>query len=95
MALKQGLLGKANEPLLGPMVTEGLVDSLALVGDERSDAWHTVWPCFEQPPGNVAEWASWLEEIEAKAVDLVGRIRSSDCRQRQTGRVGSLGRAPG
>jgi hypothetical protein len=57
-------------------VTQGLADTLALSGDLWSDRWRVVRPFFDSPPGDVAEWASWLEEFEGQAVDAVDRIRA-------------------
>ena len=75
ITLKQGLLGKADEPVFGPMVTEGLADTLALVGEEWIDRSPLAPAVCDDPPGNLAEWGSWLEEFERQAVDLVDRIR--------------------
>jgi cyclic beta-1,2-glucan synthetase len=76
VALKHGLLGKTEEPVFGPMVTHGLADTLALVGDEWSDERGAVLHFFNHPPGDLVEWASRLEEFEAQAVAVVNRIRA-------------------
>jgi cyclic beta-1,2-glucan synthetase len=76
ITLKHGLLEKALAPVLGPHVTQGLADTLALFGDESSDEWREAARFFDAPPGNLVQWASWLEECEAQAVAVLDRARA-------------------
>ena len=76
VTLKQGLLGKADEPLFASRVMEGFADTIALVGDERSDRWRTFRPFFDRSPGDLAEWETWLEDFERQALDAQDGIRA-------------------
>jgi cyclic beta-1,2-glucan synthetase len=76
ITLKQGLLAKAEEPVIGPKVMEGLADTLALVGEQWNDPSRLAPPDCDNLPGDLAEWASWLEQFENQAVDLFDRIRA-------------------
>jgi cyclic beta-1,2-glucan synthetase len=76
VALKQGLLEKPDEPILGPHVIDGLADSLALVGDRGGDEWHAVSSIFDERPGNLLDWASWLANLEKQSVGALSRMRA-------------------
>ena len=77
IVLKQGLLGKTDEPLFGPRVMQGLADTLALVAVDWIERWPVLGRFFDSPPGNLAEWASWLEEFERQASEAVQLNRFS------------------
>ncbi len=78
VTLKQGLLGKADEPILGTMVAHGLADTLGFIGEKWSDQSRLAALVSDQPTGDLAGWASWLEDLECQAVEVLDRIPVRD-----------------
>ena len=97
ITLKQGLLQKAGEPVLGPAVLAGLSDTLMLVaeqGDEQSC--QRLKAMLEVQPDDLGEWDERLQELEREAIALAGQRRRKRCWLRREERRGSsMGGSPG
>ena len=73
VTLKQGLLQKAEGPLLGPAVIEGLTDTLMLAAEQGGEEHRRFKALIEAPPDDLSEWDRWFQEVERAAVELAGR----------------------
>jgi cyclic beta-1,2-glucan synthetase len=73
VALKQGLLQKAQEPMIGTAVIEGLTDTLMLAVEQGGEQFRTLQALCAERPGDLSEWDQWLEKLEREAVALIGR----------------------
>ena len=78
VALKQGLLQKAEGPLLGPAVIDGLNDTLILAAEQGGEKPQRFTALLEAPPGDPHEWDRWLEDVEREAVELAGQATMRD-----------------
>src|SRR5262249_18298158 len=65
LTLAHGLREKAEAPIFGPTVIHGLADTLRLAVEEsRTEAARGLSSLLESPPGDLAEWDTWLEAFE-------------------------------
>src|SRR5262249_26778969 len=73
LTLAHGLREKAEAPIFGPTVIHGLADTLRLAVEEsRTEAARGLSSLLESPPGDLAEWDTWLEAFERGALELAG-----------------------
>ena len=97
VALKQGLLQKAGEPVLGPAVIEGLTDTLMLAAEQGGEQpSRRLKALLDAPPADLGEWDERLEEVEREAVELAGRATANDAGPgAKSGEAGGMGGSPG
>ena len=67
LALKQGLLQKADEPVPGPAVIEGLTDTFMLAAEQGGERIADGSAPSSSAPGDLGEWDQWLDEVEREA----------------------------
>ena len=72
IALKQGLLEKCEKPVVGPVVIEGLADTVFLVAEQTGNDCRRLKMLLAKSPGDLGEWDRWLQEFEAAAGELAG-----------------------
>ncbi|MDG3007912.1 GH36-type glycosyl hydrolase domain-containing protein [Paludisphaera mucosa] len=70
VALRQGLIEKAGEPIVGPAVAEGLADALNLALEVGGLDASRLRALLDAPPADVPGWRSWLDRVEAEAERL-------------------------
>ena len=75
--------GESRRAVLGPAVIQGWPTRSRWSATRRSDDWRAGSALLEQPPGNLAEWASGWRRSKAEAVDLGRPHPGSRCRRRR------------
>ena len=73
LTLKQGLIEKTREPVLGHAVVAGLTDTFRLI-DESWRERRAIEQILQEEPGDLLAWNDWLERLEREADDLLARI---------------------
>jgi cyclic beta-1,2-glucan synthetase len=68
LAVKNGLLAKAHEPVPSPAAARGLLDTLGLVAETvPAGAADALAAHLALPPADLLGWTDWLEEAEKRA----------------------------
>src|SRR5262249_25809875 len=76
ITLAHGLREKAEAPLVGPAVIQGLGDTLGLAAESPTvpkEPARRLAAMLESRPRNLADWGGWLETFEREARALAGR----------------------
>src|SRR5262249_54484417 len=77
IAASHGLREKAEAPLVGPAVIEGLADTFGLAAESATaprEAASRLSSLLAEPPRDeLAAWDGWLESLEGAAGELAGR----------------------
>ncbi len=74
ITLAHGLREKAEAPVFGPSVIQGLADTLGLAAEHGSaEVVRRLSAMIEAPPVDLAGWDTWLEAFERIALELAGR----------------------
>jgi cyclic beta-1,2-glucan synthetase len=67
VTLKQGLLEKAEEPIISPAAIEGLLDTFLLAIEEGAQNHGALRDLLDLRPADLGAWASWLADLERAA----------------------------
>ncbi len=81
VALRQGLIEKAGEVVVGPAAAEGLDDALNLALESSGADGSTLKALLAAPPADLAGWASWLARVEEEAERLEAAIAAGPGRR--------------
>jgi len=74
LALKQGLIEKTREPVLGLAVAAGLTDTFRLIDESWRRSAARLEKFLQEEPGDLLAWNDWLVRLEREAVELLARI---------------------
>jgi cyclic beta-1,2-glucan synthetase len=74
LALKQGLIEKTREPVLGLAVAAGLTDTFRLIDESWRRSAARLVQFLQEEPGDLLAWNDWLVRLEREAVELLARI---------------------
>jgi cyclic beta-1,2-glucan synthetase len=78
IALKQGLLQKANAPFSCTDVIDGLADTFLLAVEQGGGPSRTLQVLFDERPSDLLAWDLWSVKVEREAVALAGRTTVSE-----------------
>jgi len=70
VALRQGLREKAEAPVVGPAVADGMADALGLALEGGGLDGSRLAALLDAPPADPSGWASWLARAEEEAARL-------------------------
>jgi cyclic beta-1,2-glucan synthetase len=74
ITVAHGLREKAEAPVFGPSVIQGLVDTLGLAAEHGSaSVVRRLSTTIDAPPVDLAGWDAWLEAFERITLELAGR----------------------
>ena len=74
LALKQGLIEKTREPVLGLAVVAGLTDTFRLIDESWRRSAARLEQILQDEPGDLLAWNDWLVRLEREAGELLARI---------------------
>ena len=72
--LKQGLIEKTREPVLGLAVVAGLTDTFRLIDESWRRSAARLEQILQDEPGDLLAWNDWLVRLEREAGELLARI---------------------
>ena len=74
LTLKQGLMEKTREPVLGHAVVAGLTDTFRLIDESWRRGAAQLEQILREEPGDLLAWNDWLVRLEREADALLARI---------------------
>ena len=74
LTLKQGLMEKTGEPVLGHAVVAGLTDTFGLIDESWRRGAARCEQILQEEPVDLLAWNDWLERLERDADILLARI---------------------
>ena len=81
LTLKQGLIEKIREPVLGPAVADGLLDTFLLIDEPARKNATRLEQILREEPSDLLAWNDWLGRLEREAEALLGRVNEAAGRQ--------------